>query len=37
LPVLGRLLDLPVLKTVRLCLMLLHQHVVTVPTRTLLL
>jgi len=31
LPVLGRVLDLPVLKTVRLCLMLLHQHVVTVP------
>ncbi len=35
LPVLGRVLDLPVLKTVRL--MLSHQHVITVPTRTLLL
>lgn len=37
LPVLGRVLDLPVLKTVRLCCMLLRQHNVTVPSRTLLL
>ena len=37
LPVLGHVLDLPLLKTVRLCLVLLHQHNVMVPTRTLLL